>query len=357
MNLTFDARMLRSSGIGRFIRHSISGLARKGHTLTLVGEPESLRDFCRQEEVKARIVSWTAPIYGLAEQAGAGKFRRDPSDTLIHAPQFNYPLLGPGPDVVTIHDLIQLQFPQWFSRAKGTVLKMMLNQLQGRVQRIHCNSRTTADSIRQFFPAVASKTRVVYLGVEEPPSTLDDPGISAPYFLYVGNLKSHKNVEGLITAFARWREAGGQERLVIVGKDYSGMALQERARKERVASFIDWRGEAEPCQLWGLYAGATALIQPSFWEGFGFPPLEAMKCGTPVIASTAGSLPEILQDKALFFDPYKGEELVQAMKKISQDGILRQELGEVGKRHAAGFTWQKTVDGLEALYREILAGA
>lgn len=357
MNLpiTIDFRMHRNSGIGRFITNLVENLyARKFklHLLTASEDISLLTGQCPQ----ARFNAWDSGLFSLRSQLGHPAYREG---TIIHAPHFNHPLFAPPPDVLTIYDMFAFQYPGFFSKKRLLGLKVLLPILLKRARFVHCISQYTAECLTEFFPAVSRKIRVIHLGVEPRfhPRPRTGNSYDHPYFLYIGNLSPHKNLTRLVEAFASFSHDEQQHHLIIVGKDFKGQKtiIEELIQAKELQDRIFILSGLDDERLLDLYSNATALVHPSLAEGFGFTPLEAMACGTPVLVSRAGSLPEVCGDAALYFDPLKPEEIAARMTQIVQEKNLRLEMIERGKARAKEFTWEKCVDGIVELYREAAA--
>ena len=180
-------------------------------------------------------------------------------------------------------------------------------------------------------------------------SELASLGLEPGYLLFVGNPKPHKNLEGLLAAFADLDSASA--RLVIVGEKSSNKGSTGDARPPSAISI----GRVDDARLPALYQGALALCFPSLYEGFGLPVVEAMASGTPVIASSTPAVAEIAGDAALLVDPRDASEWTAAMAQLLVDPTLRQKLAARGQERAREFTWGKTARRTLELYRAVLA--
>jgi glycosyltransferase involved in cell wall biosynthesis len=176
--------------------------------------------------------------------------------------------------------------------------------------------------------------------------------VADPYFIYVGNLKQHKNVPLLLRAFARAAKLI-PHRLVIVGRRKglrADPAIDAALRSH--GNRVTYVGEIPIAALWGFVAHAEALVTASLYEGFGLPPLEAMAAGCPCIVSTSGALPEVCGDAALYSDPRDEEKLAEQMVTVATDPRVRGRLVEAGRRRAAEFSWDRcaaaTIEVLES---------
>jgi len=207
-------------------------------------------------------------------------------------------------------------------------------------------SEATKKEAIKLFKIPARKIKVVYLGYERvcdffPPPV---PKLPEKFFLFVGVIKERKNVHGVIEAFYKFKKNTGLSHKLVVagwGKGEYFERVKNMIADENVILDIETRGE----RLSHLYKNAEALLYPSFIEGFGFPALEAMSCGLPVITSTASSLPEVAGEAAILVDPRDTSAIAQAMQKIAQDPKFRKALIQKGFAQIQKFSWQKTAQG------------
>jgi glycosyltransferase involved in cell wall biosynthesis len=180
-------------------------------------------------------------------------------------------------------------------------------------------------------------------------------GLSEGYVLFVGALAPRKNVVALLEAFGRVARLGGVHQLVLAGADRgSGAATRRRAEELGLSGRIRLLGHVAEADLPALYGAAHAVCVPSLYEGFGLPALEAMACGTPVIASKTTGLGEAVGDAALTFDPRAVEEIADALERVLGDPLLRERLVESGRERAAAFTWRRSAEATAQVYREAL---
>lgn len=284
---------------------------------------------------------------------------------LVHFPHFNVPLPYRKPFVVTIHDLILLRHPTVRNTTKSVLtyrLKFLAYRLTigsavRRARRILTVSRFTERDLVGEYPKAEGKIAVAYEGCDLPEAAegAGDTersgavrGIMKPYFLYVGNAYPHKNLEAFIPLSRRFPEV----RFVLVGReDYFYRRLRKSA-EERGADNIVFAGYVPDGELVGLYRGATGYVFPSLYEGFGLPPLEAMRLGIPVISSDRGSLPEILGDDALFFDPEDDDALARQVGRVLEGGGSVSELSRKGRERAESFRWEDLAETTLRAYRE-----
>jgi glycosyltransferase involved in cell wall biosynthesis len=303
--------------------------------------------------------------YGFGEQflfpVFLSRFRLD----LVHFPHFNVPVPYRRPFVVTIHDLILLRFPT----VRNTAGSRLVYRFKYRAYRFVIASAvrrakavlTVSDFVRRdmaaIFPESEAKTVVGYEGCDFPTSPREadsessrNRGILKPYFLYVGSAYPHKNLEAFIPLSRRFPDV----RFVLIGKhDYFYRRLMREVSDAGVENIV-FPGFVPDAELSEWYEDATGYVFPSLHEGFGLPPLEAMSLGTPVIAADRGSLPEILGDAALFFDPDDGDDLAEKVGQVLRDRDTADSLSRKGKERVSEFRWEKTAEVTMKTYRSVL---
>jgi glycosyltransferase involved in cell wall biosynthesis len=260
---------------------------------------------------------------------------------VFHSPTGTLPVAAPSRQVVTIHDLFATIEPRWFAPRAG----FQLRTAQRRAARsanmvIAVSERTRADLVERF-RVPPERIRVVHNGVDHArfrPAEVDREaiarrfGVRHPFILCVGSLMPWRNAPRLLRAASRL-EFG----LLFVGRDIWGTDPTAQMAAENGWDWAAFAGYVPDDELPALYAAASVFAYPSLYEGFGIPPLEAMACGTPVVASNAGALPEVLGDAALLVDPYNEQALVDALEAAAGDTHLTQK----GLARAAKYTWSK----------------
>lgn len=230
---------------------------------------------------------------------------------------------------------------------------------------IAVSEETKRDLLRRVRIA-EEKVRVIHYGVSEAFRLIDERPrletalaryglVGIPYILYVGASDRNKNLSGLVRAFAALAGGGIPEtaRLVLAGPVDDGMRrIQDEARSLGIGNRVICTGHVSHDDLPCLYNGARLFVLPTFYEPFGIPLLEAMACGTPVVASRAGGIPEVVGEAALLFDPQDPRDIAEAMRAALTDEPLRHRLRQQGPARAAAFTWEKTARKTLAAYRE-----
>ena len=275
---------------------------------------------------------------------------------VVHATNFVAPPTR-SPVLLTIPDLSYLLYPELCS---GDVLRFprLVQIAVDRGATVHTYTAFVAAQVRERYQL--SDDRVVPVAPGLGPPRRGDPAqgqrlADAPrYVLALGTVEPRKNLPALVRAFDRVAAHDRTVVLVVAGPDGPGgqafgAALARARHRERIhrLGWLDDRARDD------LVAGATVLAYPSLYEGFGLPPLEAMQAGVPVVASTAGSLPEVLGDAAVLVDPGDDEGLSGALARVLDDGPLRGRLIEGGHAQAGAFTWERAVSSLVVLYRHL----
>ena len=338
-----DARKARDFGIGRYIVGLIGALARRGDfELQAVVHP---RDRDLLPPGVAPILS-EAAHYSVGELVAVRKAIRSARPDLFHAPHYVVPLAPPRRTVVTIHDLMHLSRAEHASPLKRIYARAMIGRAVRSAARIVTVSETARGELVGAFPSAAEKTVVIPNGVGgEFFEAVPDAG-GAPYLLFLGNDKPHKNLDGLLAAFALLRAAHPRLRLLLAGVPPG----------KRSASGVEPLGYVADAELPPLVAGARALVLPSFAEGFGLPVLEAQAAGTPVACSDIPVLRETSGDAAVFFDPHAPESIARTVAALLRDEAERSRVRNLGRERAAAMTWDRAAARTASVYREVLAG-
>lgn len=275
---------------------------------------------------------------------------RDKPDALF-VPGHVIPLVHPDTSVATVHDLGYLHFPDAYPKAMHKYLSWSTEHNARSAAHILADSEATRQDLVKYLSLSASQITVVYPGLRPlcpPPadpsardSILREYGIDGPYILYVGTLQPRKNVERLIEAFAMAKQkARFSEKLVLAGR-LGWLPEGILRRLERTGEAVTLAGYVPDEHLPALYAGATLFVLPSLFEGFGMPIVEAMACGAPVLAADGSSLPEVVGDAGVLFDPLDTGALAEALAWLCEHPLFRDELRAKGFERAGRFTWEE----------------
>jgi len=283
------------------------------------------------------------------------------------SPYFKCPLRAPCPVVITIHDLMFIHYPDSHRPLYDFVMTSLARLYAARATAVIADSDYSKRSIVATLGVREDKVCVipVALGAEFTPEPLTDAvklryGIRSPYILSVGNFLPHKNIPRLMQAYAGLdRSLQGRHRLVLAG---GGGDTQHRAELEQLtgslglAERVLFPGLIEDADLPALYSGATVFVLPSLEEGFGLSALEAMACGTPVVASNRAAIPEVVGDAALLFDPGKIAAITEAMTMALTRSDMRDGMRERGFVRAGTFTPDRTAGRVVALLHDVASG-
>ncbi|WP_425148371.1 glycosyltransferase family 4 protein [Deinococcus sp.] len=280
-------------------------------------------------------------------------------DDLLWSPANTSPMFIKR-QVVTIHDATVLDHPEWFKSSFAIYYNLMWKKITQNAEYIITDSNFSLDSLIKFYPHVRKKIITIPLGVDAKFMGVTEQkeieakvkyGLPNRYVLSLGSLESRKNLKSLFHAWEAWEDRPVDLLLVVAGgrgKNFSGLGF------DKIPSGIQLIGRVEDEYLPGLYSGASVFVFPSFYEGFGLPPLEAMAVGTPVICSNTSSLPEVMGSACLYIDPAKPHTILSAMRGLIFDEQLQYELADAGKERAKQFSWEKTVKITEQILQKAM---
>ncbi|WP_377194705.1 glycosyltransferase family 4 protein [Ruegeria meonggei] len=373
-------------GFGRFTRNLVAALAARdtGFRYTLLFDQEPTRPVPDGVEtcIAGSELSMSEASSGAKARGGADLLtmaraaRRIDCDVFFYPAVYSYfPLPARRPTVVCYHDTIPERFPDLIFPKKLNFrlwqAKCWLAKKQA--TRIMTISQASADDLARILHIPADRTDIITEGAEPIFRQIQDMQLlaqarqtygipaDAPLLVYVGGFNRHKNVLRLIEAMPAILAHVPNARLAIVGRttgarfwdnveDLRASAAADAARSESIV----FTGEIDDPELAALLNAADALVFPSLWEGFGLPALEAMSCGTPVLSSDRGSLPEVVGDGGLYFDPLSSQALAdQAIRLLSEPG-LQNDLSQKALTQASRFSWDKGAELAEASFRQAL---
>ena len=362
MNIGFDARKYFDFGIGTYIRNLAACFDKQDlDRFTYFARPEDAGPIGRAHRGKT-IVNRSGK-YSAAELISVSFQANRAGISLFHAPHYTLPFGLSMLRVVTIHDVIHLRFPAYFSPVQRAYARVMIGHACRAADAVIVDSEFGGKELLRCIPCPPEKIHVIPLGVSEEFVPAQEPGsgdefrrkynVGKRFLLYVGSLKLHKNVSALIRSLAALHDRPDVQ-IVFVGErveeDTALRALCMTSGAGHRVRSLGWLPEAE---LIAAYRAATAVVMPSLYEGFGFPVLEAMACGTPVIGSKAASIPEVMGDAGILFDPAAEGDLAVAIRSVLDDPSLRASLREKGLRRAKLFTWNRCAELTLNLYRSL----
>jgi len=284
---------------------------------------------------------------------------------LLHSPDFIPPRWGAKRFVITVHDLAFLRYPQFLTAESRRYYNEQIQSAVSRAHAIAADSHATQVDLINLLNAPEEKITVIHLGLDEqfhprPPeevsAVLARHRLPRGFILFVGTFEPRKNVPTLLKAYAalraQWPEAPP---LVLAGnRGWLFEEAQTLARELKLHAHTYFMENFPSADLPATYCGAGVTVLPSYYEGFGFPVLEAMGSGTPVVMSNVSSLPEVGGEAVLSCDPTDEAALTEALYRALTDSALRERLISSGLARAKTFTWEKTAQETLALYERVM---
>jgi glycosyltransferase involved in cell wall biosynthesis len=343
-----DSRMISAPGIGTYLKNTLKRLDNKTIDIILIVSEKDLQKHTFLHNFKTIICN--EKIYSIKEQLMLPRII--PKCDLFWSPHFNVPILPikAKKRLVTIHDVFHLAFFSNFSIFEKIYAKIVYKAACLLSQTIITDSNFSKQEIIKYLKVKNEKIKVIHLGVDKELFTKETSktiqhNLPNEYFLFVGSSKAHKNLENLLKAFKDFNHP--TIKLVIVGK-FDGF-INKYNIKETVAEDTFYKNsvilleDISDQDLSFVYQNALSFVFPSFYEGFGFPLIEAMSSKCPVIASTKASIPEVCEDNVLYINPHDIQDISNALKRISTDKLLREDLIKKGYERSQVFCWDKTV--------------
>lgn len=376
LRIVFDARRLRDYGIGTHIRNLLGSMQEIDSTnnYTLITDPGD-KDQFSELPPNFKSVPWNHRSGVLADDVRLPFFIRSLRADIHHVPLNVMPLMMPKPYVVTVHDMSSLLYPahQDFRRS---IHAFRFRHGLLRADRVIAVSGATARDIQNVLGVPKDRVRIIY-NAPDPifmQSSISEDlhhrqlleeryQVNYPYLLYAGTIRPQKNVPRLVEAFAVLRNELTTHpiyknlRLVIIGDELSKYPQVRRAViQSKMENSVRFLGFVPIETLRAFYKSAAAFVFPSLYEGFGLPPLEAMACGTPVVASNVSSLPEVVGDAAIIVNPENVFDIARGIREVLLDEFLRRRCVQMGLKQLQRFSWKQTAEQVIETYRQV-AGA
>ena len=375
MRIAIDARMLDVpyTGVGNYTKNLIASLrnidAQNQYTLIMSNES----DFKIFPDKNLKIVRWGYPPFSLKSIFLLHKLLVKERIDIFHSPFCVVPLLAKCPVVLTIHDLMAMKYPGFFAGRRfiarifgRTYFKIFMRLSIKKAKAILVVSKHIKEELIDFMPNTRKKITVTYEGVDKSFRKIKEErkialfrrvyNLKGKTVLYLGSVRPHKNVAKLIKAFGILVSQLNTEcQLIIAGeKDKNLLVLKNLVEQLGLSKKTVFLNHVPEEELPLLINAADIFVFPSLYEGFGLPPLEAMACGTPVIASNIASIPEVVGDAAILVNPKDEQKIASAMLRLLKDHSLRQELVKKGYQRISSFTWKNTAKETMGVYQKAM---
>jgi len=374
--IDYTAAIRQGAGIGTYARNLVAAMlaqdSNNQYKLLSSGHPTTEHPFPRAENVRGQSIfipdrylnilwyRWRAPL--------PATLFSGPVD-IYHGPDFVLPPLGKKVrKVVTIHDLAFLEHPEYAVPSLAAYLKKVVPEAVAAANVVAAVSTEVQRTLIEHLQVPPEKLTVIPNGVGPHFRRITDPlilnaarhkfGLKHPLLLAVGTMEPRKNHLGLIKAFhmARQQKQGPAMLAIVGGPGWLYDETRKLVSDLQMEHKVRFLGRVSDLELITLYSIADSFAFPSFFEGFGIPPIEAMACGTPVITSKTSSLPEVVGDAALLVDPSDIADIAQAIVRLTQDADLCATLQQKGYQRAKQFTWEKSAYKMLNLYQRLYHG-
>lgn len=373
--IAIDGRFYRSStgGIGRYSQELIKNLlAIDGDNQYFLFLTPADAEECQLYAPNLKKIVTPITHFTLAEQLKLGREIAEVKPDLTHFLNFNHPIFfrafSDRPYITTVHDLTMNFFPvgrQQKSWLRRQIYLKVMDHACHDPEAIIVPTNTVKDDLIKHLKADTSKIKVIYEGASAPSGALARPkpeylakiGITKPYLLFVSQWRPHKGLAVLIEAFSLLKQDFPGLQLVITGKPSDQFpAIPKAIESSPFRQDIVTPGFVNDEVLASLYAGSELFIFPSWYEGFGLPPLEAMAHGTAVASSNTSVMPEILGDAAVYFNPRDPRSMAKTIKQTLNDPVKLAQLRALGKKQASKYSWRKMAQETLALYLAVIKG-
>ncbi len=371
MKIAIDARMYGAtqfSGIGTYIQKLTDELFKidqENEYILFLREPEFSKFNPPSDRVKKVLTD--VPHYSYAEQTRFVtellKYKFD----VIHFPHFNAPILLPKKSVCTIHDITPFFFPGHKAKSgfRKWAYRTVFRSTMRKARKIIAISNSTKRDIVKNFHINDKKIKIIYEGVDDSFRIIDNHdiickvkekfGITKPYIFFVGVWRSHKNIEGLIKAFNLIKKEQKLDIQLVLGgrEDLHYTNVRQEIQNSPFKEDIITTGFIKSSELPLLYNGAEVFVVPSFIEGFGLIAIEAQNCGTSVASTNTSSMPEVLGESALYFEPDNHQEMANQIIRIFNEANTKKILLDKAKLNITRFSWEKCAEQTLEIYQNI----
>jgi glycosyltransferase involved in cell wall biosynthesis len=376
--IDYTSAVNQSAGIGRFVRNLVHAVVANDPTdafVLLHADPNPGREpaYPDASNVTRRVLRvnerWTNIIWHRLQVPIPADWLTGPVD-LFHSPDFVLPPIRGARSILTVHDLAFLLYPECAEASLRAYLEKTVPRSVQRATYVVADSENTRNDVICLLGVPPERVTVVPGGVDPAFQPVEDPARLAalrreigldettPYILFIGVIEPRKNLVGLVDAFDILKARRPlPHKLVLAGKrGWLSDGTMERADRSPFRTDIIFPGFIPDGELPTLYSAAEAFAFPSHYEGFGLPVLEAMACGTPVVASRASSLPEVVGDAGMQVDPDDPERLASALELLALNPEMRADFRQRGFERAAQFSWDVAARVMLDVYRKVAAG-
>lgn len=378
MKIGVDARtLINRRGIGNVVFHLLQGLSKIPYECSFIIYVDDFksREFVPNDP-RFFVKVLQPKIYPIWEQVSLPLNVMQDELDILHCPGNSAPIFLPSRvklvlsimDVMFMFPASQLpKSPSWYQRIGREYLKYVVPVVAKRADAITTISSSSRDDILQYIDVSAERVSVIWLAANDACSIISDSSqlsamrikfqLNDPFVLALGALDPRKNTAKILESFAIFKKQHVCEiKLAVVGLPAQGIEKFRRlAEALGIGNDVVFAGFVSEVDLVALYNAAELLVYPSLYEGFGLPVLEAMICGTPVITSPCGSIPEIAAAAALMVDPHDADGIASAMKRAITDKSLYDNLVEKGKLRAELFSWQRAAEQTFEVYQAVMA--
>ncbi|HZS75815.1 MAG TPA: glycosyltransferase family 1 protein [Ktedonobacteraceae bacterium] len=378
--IDYTAAVRQGAGIGNYVRSLVDAIlaldTQNQYMLLTSGRPTRQHPFPQAPNARGRSIlipnrylnilwyRWRLPLYA--------NFFTGQVD-IYHGPDFVLPPINGGiRKIVTVHDLAFIEHPEYAVPELAAYLKKVVPEAICAADAVVAVSHATRKTLIDHFSTPPEKISIVPNGIRPYMRRIADPmlleatrhkyHLERPLVLAVGTMEPRKNHLGLIQAFREAMGKGSKQHrpamlAIAGGKGWLYEDTRLAVAEMKLEKKVRFLGRVSDLDLMLLYSLADVFVFPSFFEGFGVPPIEAMACGTPVITSNTSSLPEVVGDAALLVNPYKTSEIASAITRVLEDAQLQEDLRQKGLQRAAQFTWQQSAQKMLSIYQRVYEGA